>query len=139
MPPEQQNDPIVLYLIVREELNMSIGKTAAQVGHGVQYVLMHYVKACALKAKMHDDNLFPKDEQDHIKLTTEWLGHGSTKIVLKADNKEWETLKAELGNSLFLVRDNGLTELTPGTETVMALSPLRKSTVPNRIRRLQVL
>lgn len=139
MPPEQQNDPIVLYLIVREELNMSVGKTAAQVGHGVQYMLLHYFKASVLKAKTHDDSIFPKNEHEHIKLTTEWLGQGSRKVVLKADENEWGHIKAELGNDLFLVKDNGLTELQPGTETVMALNPMRKSTVPNRIKRLQVL
>ena len=31
-----------MYLIVRESLNMSIGKTAAQVGHAVQMLHLKY-------------------------------------------------------------------------------------------------
>ena len=39
---KDQEDPIVMYLIVRESLNMSIGKTAAQVGHAVQMLHLKY-------------------------------------------------------------------------------------------------
>ena len=32
----EQKDPIVMYLVVHESLNMSIGKTAAQCAHASQ-------------------------------------------------------------------------------------------------------
>jgi len=59
------------------------------------------------------------------------------KATLVADDKEWEKLKEQLW--CFVVKDAGLTEVDPGTETVMALWPMRKSEVPKLVKRLQTL
>jgi peptidyl-tRNA hydrolase len=138
MQPANQNDPIVVYVVVREELGMSAGKTAAQACHGIQYLLLHYFKAQVLKAKAHDDSVFPQVEVDHIKLTTEWLGRDSRKVVLKANETDWAALRAEFKDA-FVVRDNGLTEVQPGTETCFVLYPQRKSQVSQSIRKLSAL
>lgn len=135
--PENTYDPVVMYIIVREELGMSIGKTGAQIGHSIQYALIHYFKALAINAKLH---CLPQNELNHTELTTRWLTNGSTKIILKADDKEWEELKTEFGkDNFFVVKDNGKTELEPGTETCASLSPILKSTVSKSIKRLRLL
>jgi len=135
--PENTNDPIVMYVIVREELGMSVGKTGAQIGHSIQYALIHYFKALAINAKLH---CLPQNEINHTELTTRWLTNGSTKIILKATEKEWEELKAEFGkDNFFVVKDNGKTELEPGTETCASLSPMLKSSVSKSIKRLRLL
>lgn len=134
--PENTTNPIVMYIIVREELGMSIGKCCAQVGHAVQAALIHYFKALAIDAKLH---CLPQNEIDHTKLTTDWLANGSTKVILRADEKEWLGLKTEFSKDIFVVRDNGKTELEPGTETVMSMMPMRKSGVSKSIKRLQLL
>lgn len=63
-------------------------------------------------------------------VTEEWLATSYRKVVLRADDKEWERLKAELW--CFLVRDAGLTEVESGSETVLVLWPMRKSEAQGR-------
>lgn len=128
-------DPIVLYLIVRDSLNMSAGKGMAQSGHAVEKILLKYFKIQILSVKKYL-NLFTDEDVMHVKIATEWMEHGSRKVVLKADEKEWAKLKEEFGNNCFIVKDAGKTEVMPGTETIMALWPQRRSTCSKTIKRL---
>lgn len=131
-----QDDPIIMYLIVRESLNMSIGKTAAQCGHAAQVLTINFF--------MHDKLSNMGNEQyeiylNNLELFSLWLKTSYRKVVLKADEKEWAKLKIEFKDSMTLVVDSGLTELEPNTETVIGLMPMRKSKVPKLVKRLQVL
>lgn len=132
-------DPIALYIIVRTSLNMSVGKTAAQCSHASNKILMHYFTAQVLKAKVHNDDKFPKIELDHIKMTTEWLANHSRIVVLAANESEWEAVKNEFGRQCEIVKDNGVNELSPGTETAIALWPQHKSIVSKTIKGLSSL
>lgn len=123
-----QEDPIIMYLIVRESLNMSIGKTAAQCAHAAQILLQKYYL-----------DYFAEIDDKHD-LFRSWLNSSFRKVVLRADEKEWSKLKNEFApNNIALVVDAGLTELEPNTETVIGLAPMRKSQVPKLVKRLQVL
>ncbi len=123
-----QEDPIIMYLIVRESLNMSIGKTAAQCAHAAQILLQKYYL-----------DYFAEIDDKHD-LFRSWLNSSFRKVVLRADEKEWSKLKNEFTpNNIALVVDAGLTELEPNTETVIGLTPMRKSQVPKLVKRLQVL
>lgn len=130
-----QEDPIIMYLIVRESLNMSIGKTAAQCAHAAQILTLKYFDPIV----KNDISILGLDEEKQ-KLFKEWLLSSFRKVVLRADEKEWLKIKNEFSpNNIALVIDAGLTELEPNTETVIGLSPMRKSQVPKLIKRLQVL
>jgi PTH2 family peptidyl-tRNA hydrolase len=120
-----QGDPLIMYLIVRESLNMSVGKIAAQCGHATQMVLLQHFEAPTMKS---EPSAFE-----------EWLSTSFRKVVLSADEKEWAKVR-DSGEVRFLtVTDAGLTEVPSGSETVMVLWPMRKSLVPKVIKRLQVL
>lgn len=131
----EQEDPIVMYFIVRKDLNMSVGKTAAQVGHGSQMILLEYMK---LKDSMEPIS----DEQ--CKVFQQWLSGSFRKVVLGADDKRWNKLKAYFdpmtcSTKTVIVRDAGLTEVDPGSETVLAVWPMKRSTAPQVIKKLQAL
>jgi PTH2 family peptidyl-tRNA hydrolase len=137
MMPENNNDPIVMYVIVRYELDMSIGKCSAQCARAMKQAMLHYFKALALNAKLH---CLPQSEIDHTELTTKWLTNGSTTVILGASDKEWEELKMEFGkNEYFIIKDAGKTEVEPGTETCASLSPMRESSASPSIKRLRLL
>jgi peptidyl-tRNA hydrolase, PTH2 family len=96
-----------IYFLVNTDLEMSPGKLAAQVGHGMQYIMEYYLK-------------FP-DEQKEI---MEYSSAGSTKIVLKCRQNKLLALYEKYKSRSFLVIDAGKTEISPGSATVLAFLPM---------------
>lgn len=128
-------DPIVAYLIIRESLNMSPGKIAAQCSHGMKNLMLHYFKAQIVTAKFHD---IPNNDTQYIKITSEWLAKNSRTVVLRASDSEWDKIKIVYPGAI-VVKDLGLTEVQPYSETCLALWPQLKSSRDKVIKRLQVL
>jgi PTH2 family peptidyl-tRNA hydrolase len=128
-----QKDPLIQYFIVRKDLDMSPGKIAAQVAHAAQMmVLAHAKRKKALPA-------MPLGGKEYLQLkkVDYWMEESFRKVVLRADKKQFDKVKEAM--DCFLVRDAGLTEVESGTETVLALWPMRKSEVPKLIQRLRVM
>lgn len=129
-----QDNPWVMYLIIRKSLNMTTGKIAAQVGHGVS-IIGEYFRDLSIEDEwgyLNDDN--------QVKMLLdmkEWMSYGYRKVVLQADEKEWDQLK--LQENCFLVQDAGLTQVEFGTETVIGLWPILKNERSNLVKRLRTL
>lgn len=148
---DSSEDPIIMYLIVREELNMSIGKTGAQIGHAVQLLMQLHRQH--EKSKSYNLGFFPTTDpvtgivvddpiaRQQFFLFEEWLNSDKyTKVLLGADDKEWEKLKQMLDKRYHvIVVDAGHTELAPNTETIIGLFPMKKSERPKLVKRLQAL
>ncbi len=117
-----------------------------------------YKKLDVLRAKQFNNSLLKEDEVEFEQLNQEknesfpifmeqenliyqfsnWKNlFLRRKVVLGADDKEFEKIKTEL--KCFVVTDAGLTELEPGTETVISLWPMFKNGAPKFIKKLQVL
>lgn len=145
-----QEDPIVMYLIVRESLNMSIGKTAAQCAHASQMLQIKYTELdweiqsyfpLPHESVGYDYSNIPQNLKDRESIFTLWLKTSFRKVVLGADDKEWEKLKAVFteNHQKVIVVDAGLTEIAAGSETVIGLWPMQKSQAPKIVAKLQVL
>ena len=93
------NDPYVMYLIIRESLSMSSGKIGAQCAHGAQIVLMNYYRINKMSSHLIND--VDQDEPELMRLSENlrnmqaWLNSRIRKVVLKANDKEWEKIKKE--------------------------------------------
>ncbi len=103
-----ENDAIKQVIIIRSDLEMSRGKTAAQAAHAS---LMSYFEA----------------ERMDNEVAKEWLDTGEKKIVLKVSDEE---SLVKLFNAFkfkkvpcALVTDAGLTELPPGSKTALGIGP----------------
>ncbi len=97
-----------LVIVVREDLKISPGKMAAQVGHAAV--------SCALKAKESDGKLFKR-----------WMDEGQRKVVLKiADLSGLDMLEGKAKSAGLItsrIIDAGLTEIPPGTATCLGIGP----------------
>jgi len=129
-----KNYDVVMYLIVRESLldKMSAGKIAAQCGHAVQFVVTYYFESSPILG-------FYEQNNKRTELMNKWFDCNYPKIVLKADDNEWQKLKDYPDLFCFIVKDAGHTQVDPGTETVMALWPVERNNRPKLLSRLQIL
>lgn len=110
-------------IAVRADLKMSPGKLAVQVAHGSI--------AAAERAR--------NERKDWLKA---WLAEGQKKVVVKAPDAELQELSgyaSELGIPNELIQDAGLTELSPGTTTVLAIGPAPNELVDKLTRNLPLL
>jgi peptidyl-tRNA hydrolase len=128
-----QEDPIIMYLVVRKSLGMSMGKTAAQAGHAVGMLHIKQAEYAAEDKK----SLFP-EFQEKLKIWDEWVHNSFRKVVLGADDKQWQKLKDKIPDAVVVV-DSGLTEIAYGSETVIGIWPMCKSNAPQVIKKLQAL
>ncbi|MFP3278714.1 MAG: peptidyl-tRNA hydrolase Pth2 [Candidatus Micrarchaeota archaeon] len=111
-------------IIVRSDLEMSKGKTCAQVAHAS---LMSYFEA----------------EKQDKEITKAWLDTGEKKIVLKLDGEEalkrlYEAFKYKHIPAA-LVSDAGLTELPPGTITALGIGPWKSAEIDQFTKSLKLL
>lgn len=97
-----------LVVVIRDDLQMSTGKLAAQVAHAAV--------TCALDAKSRKAKWF-----------AEWYREGQRKVVLKArDLDELRSLRDKASRAGLLstmITDAGLTELPPNTTTCLGVGP----------------
>lgn len=102
------SDDAKMVIVVRADLKLSKGKTAAQAAHAAVN--------CAFASKKKDPRTFDK-----------WFAEGQKKVVLKVqDLKQLYEVKAMadasgLVNSL--ITDAGRTEIEPGTVTCLGIGP----------------
>ncbi|MFB6209208.1 MAG: aminoacyl-tRNA hydrolase [Candidatus Nanohaloarchaea archaeon] len=107
-------------IVVNSRLNMSRGKTAAQVAHA------------SLKAveKVSED------------VKSEWEVKGSPKVVLSSGGRDMEDLYAEAERnnlSAHKVRDAGRTEIDEGSKTAVAIGPAKSGKIDQITGELQLL
>ena len=116
---------MIIYIIVRSDLNMSKGKIASQCCHAVQELIL----SChGGKGK---------------KTLRKYIDSGSSKIILKVNGlNELNFIKEECNYKNIkyqTIIDIGKTEVLPDTMTVLGIGPIDKSIVPKCIRGLSLL
>ncbi|KAM7343600.1 peptidyl-tRNA hydrolase 2, mitochondrial [Cochliomyia hominivorax] len=123
------NPPTKLALIVRADLKMSKGKTAAQ---------------CAHAAVLCVQEAYCSDKKEAQQLLESWLIKGQPKIVLKVDGGYDDLIKLQKEAQKFgvisaLVQDAGRTQLAAGTATVLGLGPDTVNRIDKLVGHLKLL
>lgn len=105
---------VKMVLVVRQELGLSPGKTAVQVAHA------------AVMLALDDAARKRRDFRS-------WLEQGQKKVALRVQSlAEIEALQRKaqaMGLPTVVVQDAGLTEVPPGTKTVLGIGPGPVATV----------
>jgi len=113
-----------LALVVRNDIKMSKGKTASQCAHAA---VLCYDKA--------------KETQEDI--LSDWFRSGQPKIVLRTesydDMKQLQNAAKDIGILTVIVQDAGLTQLPPGTATVLGIGPGPTDKIKSLVSHLKLL
>ena len=95
-------------IAVRRDLEMGKGKIAVQVGHAT-------ISASEEAKKVHPD------------WWRQWFDEGQCKVAVKVDSEgdlyRLELEAGELGLPSAIIRDRGLTQISPGTATCVGIGP----------------
>lgn len=121
---KDQKNPYIMYFVIKKSLNMSAGKIAVQIAHAAQMMIFWY-------------NQLKVQNFDMTKDFDTWKNESFRKVSLVAKDNEFEKIKQEL--HCVVVKDAGLTEVDPGSETVLAIWPMRKDDRPKLLKKLQTL
>lgn len=110
-------------IVVRDDLKLSKGKLSAQVAHAAV--------SCAIKSEKNN------------KYFSEWFSEGQKKVVLKIDDLDslirvFNEAKS-VGLTTELIKDAGLTEIPPGTITVLGIGPAPESEIDKVVGNLRLL
>jgi len=101
-----------MVIVVRTDLNMGKGKTAAQVAHAAVSLVLDILNSSNSKWK---------------EWLYEWLDEGQPKIVVKVQNLEELNKRYEeamrFNLPAVIIQDAGRTQLEPGTTTCLGIGP----------------
>lgn len=113
-----------MYILVNEDIKISKGKLAGQVGHAVMSYVFNITKNIRTGTGHDDYNLLCRymDQQK--------------KIILKCP--QWRLEELEENKECVVIRDNGLTQLEPGTLTCVNYGIVAPKELPRWIRELKL-
>jgi peptidyl-tRNA hydrolase len=106
----KNEESIVMYILVNNDLQMGKGKIASQVGHVVGQIVEEII-------------INKKKQPQNYELYQKWsTNHGHIKIVLKATTNDLLTL-IETENKCKYIIDAGRTQIEPNSLTVVGFYP----------------
>ena len=104
----QKKDDYKMVIVIRDDLKLSPGKLAVQVAHAAV--------ECSFISKRKKPKWFRK-----------WKEQGAKKVVVRVSSLEdlykLKDKAEELDLVAKIIEDAGLTEVPPGTETVLGIGP----------------
>lgn len=115
------DNQLIIYLLVRDDIKMSKGKTVAQCCHAVEDLIIRCPRPLL--------QLYRKSNNPKISLKIK-------------DLEQMEDLMSQcskLGIQYYQVIDAGLTQLKPDTPTVLGIGPVSKSKIKPLIHDLKLL
>lgn len=131
-----------MVLVVRKDLQMGVGKIAAQCSHAA-VGSVETIRSQAV-ASSSDNESFPTETvEQHVKWLDAWFVTGSAKIVVHAPSedalREIHERALRSGLPSYLVIDAGRTQIASGSPTVVSVGPGPRSKVDEITSHLKLL
>lgn len=127
------DDPIVLYIILRQSLQLDKYQTAHFTANAVQQLLLRYFTLQVLAVKTKDN--LSASNMGRLESTNLWLSSQSKKRIVNADEQTWDKIRGEfvVGREVICLKE---TVLEPETETAFVFWPSKYSCLPEFIKTL---
>lgn len=127
------NDSIILYIVLRQSLHLNLNETSQCVANATQHLLLKYFTWQVLGVKTKLDSLL---NDEHVKMTTQWLSTQSKKAIVSADEDTWNQIKKEFcaGKDMFVVKNVDCVKSE--METTLILWPMKNSQIPEYLKNL---
>lgn len=113
-----------MYILVNEDIKISKGKLAGQVGHAVASYMFNVMKEIESEGKSREFRRI----SDYMK--------EQKKVILRCP--ESELVNLEDNESYNAIRDKGITHLKPGTLTCVNIGIYNDSNVPEWVKKLKL-
>lgn len=124
-------DDLVMYFILRKDLNMSVGHVATQCASGMQTILLHFLN---IKEKLACPSFGPYEDKLYSYFNR-WINKSCNKVILSANDKDFLLLKDYYKDNEKLILIKDLNE----EETAIVIWPMFKNETPQIIKGLQIL
>lgn len=127
------DDQIVLYIILRQSLQLDKYQTANFTANAVQQLLLRYFTLQVLAVKTKDN--LSATNLDRLQVTNLWLSSQSKKRIVNADEDVWNKIKSDfaVGREVLCLKE---TVVEPETETAFVFWPSKFSCLPDFITAL---
>lgn len=134
--PTMSDEPsaMTMYILVNNDLKMSAGKIAAQVGH-VCHMMARKISEIETRALIGKNGRSMPKPEECVRFSNWEKYSGSKKIVLKATQEDMDKMKNN--SDCVYVIDNGLTQVPPNSLTAMGFYP--SSTNSEEFKRFKLL
>jgi len=131
----KDDNEILQYFVVNNEIKISVPKLSAQIGHVATIITYEITKLMyqPLTGEYINPNILISIDD-----WKQWYNNGKNQKKIILAGKEKQLLKL-IDQGFYYIRDNGLTELLPNTLTVCGLPPMKRSEAQKYIKRLQLL
>lgn len=113
-----------MYILVNQDIKISKGKLAGQVGHAVASYMFQIMKDMRLNV---GNDKYARIAQ-YMKI--------QKKVILKCPEEKLVSL--EESGRFNVIRDKGLTHLTPGTLTCVNIGLYNEDTAPDWVKELKL-
>ena len=127
----REDDSLVMYFILRKDLNMSVGNIATQCASGMQTILLHF-------SNLKDNLVCPSSGPYEFKLHDyfkKWVDQLCNKVILTSNDHDFTLLKDYYKDNkrFILIKD------VNGEETAAIIWPMFKSETSEIIKKLHIL
>lgn len=113
-----------MYILVNEDIKISKGKLAGQVGHAVA---TYFWKAFG--------DIQGRAGYEKLQILKEYMNNAQKKIILKCSQLKLEELESE---GFIVIRDKGYTQLEPNTLTCVNYGIMTPEAAPDWIKELKL-
>lgn len=121
---------LAMYILVNSDIEMSAGKLAGQVGHVVERYMSKVIEA-KMDYNCYTGHYETDGCEELVDLYYDYQETNTKKIVVKCSQTKLEDL---IDKGYIFIRDNGLTELNPGTLTCLCLGIVDRNNYPEELK-----